>query len=148
MQKQSTVSSGRMPLTLSVVGPFGCWEPNRKSGTSGYVPIKVGGKADLLHRAVYTALIGPIPHKHHLHHSVCENRRCCNPWHVTPLAPSEHSALEPTAVRNRAVTHCPSGHEYAGSNLYIDPRGDRQCRTCRRERKRTGQPVQPTRPPG
>lgn len=29
--------------------------------------------------------------------------------------------------------NCPSGHPYEGSNLYIDPRGRRVCRTCKRE---------------
>ena len=32
-------------------------------------------------------------------------------------------------------THCPQGHEYAGTNLYISPRGSRICRTCMREKK-------------
>jgi hypothetical protein len=29
-----------------------------------------------------------------------------------------------------AKTHCPQGHPYEGGNLYVAPRGDRQCRTC------------------
>lgn len=35
---------------------------------------------------------------------------------------------------------CPQGHLYEGSNLYIDPRGRRVCRTCKREwaRKKYG----------
>lgn len=34
--------------------------------------------------------------------------------------------------RNRmADTHCRRGHEWTPENTYIDPRGYRQCRTCR-----------------
>lgn len=29
--------------------------------------------------------------------------------------------------------NCPRGHPYSGGNLYIDPRGRRVCRTCKRE---------------
>lgn len=36
---------------------------------------------------------------------------------------------------NRAKTHCPHGHEYAGENLRITPGGRRACRACNRTRK-------------
>lgn len=37
--------------------------------------------------------------------------------------------------RLKAKTHCPRGHPYSGSNLWIDPiRGWRQCRACSRLR--------------
>lgn len=29
-------------------------------------------------------------------------------------------------------THCPQGHPYAGDNLYVDTRGRRLCRICRK----------------
>lgn len=35
-------------------------------------------------------------------------------------------------VGGSGKTHCPSGHPYAGANLYVDTQGRRQCRTCRR----------------
>ena len=35
-----------------------------------------------------------------------------------------------------ARTHCPSGHEYAGDNLYVGPKNQRVCRTCHRETAR------------
>ncbi|MET8278291.1 HNH endonuclease signature motif containing protein [Micromonospora sp. NPDC005174] len=37
-----------------------------------------------------------------------------------------------TPVGGNGKTHCPSGHPYAGANLYVDTHGRRQCRTCRR----------------
>lgn len=33
--------------------------------------------------------------------------------------------------RQRAKTHCPKGHPYSGENLYINPQGQRICKTCR-----------------
>lgn len=32
----------------------------------------------------------------------------------------------------KSATHCPQGHPYSGPNLYIDFRGHRQCRVCKR----------------
>lgn len=39
-------------------------------------------------------------------------------------------------ARNRAKTHCPAGHPYAGDNLIVMPNGERRCRTCRRAIRR------------
>src|SRR5690606_32882164 len=40
---------------------------------------------------------------------------------------------------NQRKTHCPQGHPYSGSNLYVSRRGDgstfRTCRACQRARK-------------
>jgi hypothetical protein len=33
---------------------------------------------------------------------------------------------------NVTKTHCPKGHIYEGDNLYIDPKGNRRCRECKR----------------
>lgn len=40
------------------------------------------------------------------------------------------------AQQRRAISHCPSGHEYAGDNLYITPDGRRVCRACNLVAKR------------
>jgi hypothetical protein len=29
-------------------------------------------------------------------------------------------------------THCPKGHRYGPLNTYIDPKGKKRCRMCRR----------------
>jgi hypothetical protein len=56
------------------------------------------------------------------------------------------------AMLGRATTppqHCPpverthcrvAGHEHTPENTYIDPTGKRECRTCRRERRRVPNP--------
>jgi len=40
------------------------------------------------------------------------------------------------AAANAEKTHCPQGHPYDEANTYRKPRGDRECRICRRERER------------
>lgn len=34
----------------------------------------------------------------------------------------------------RDNTHCPSGHPYSGTNVRVDKKGHRKCRTCDRIR--------------
>jgi hypothetical protein len=84
------------------------------------------------HRWSYEHHFGPIPDGMQLDH-LCRNRRCVNPEHLEPVTGAEN-------VRRAAVTktHCPQGHSYSGSNLYVPPGGtsQRQCRTCIRNRAR------------
>lgn len=49
--------------------------------------------------------------------------------------PPDQRQFEGRAVK----THCPKDHPYDGENLYIDSRGHRQCRECRREAVRRQQ---------
>jgi len=45
--------------------------------------------------------------------------------------------MAPSKVHWNAVkTHCPQGHAFQGSNLYVTRKGERSCRTCQRERPR------------
>lgn len=51
---------------------------------------------------------------------------------------------------NTLKTHCPKGHPYLGSNLYVDPKGNRRCRACKEESLaliRTIRPPKPPKPP-
>ena len=38
-------------------------------------------------------------------------------------------------VRQKSITHCPAGHEYAGRNLYVSPKGFRGCRACKAKKQ-------------
>lgn len=54
----------------------------------------------------------------------------------------------PTCVANRLKVTCPHGHPYDSANTYINPKGWRLCRTCRRqdaERRRGGMAMRVTR---
>ena len=51
------------------------------------------------YRLYYEEKYGPVPKGKELHHFKCENRRCCNPDHVTPLTRKEHNRLSPRTKR-------------------------------------------------
>lgn len=68
----------------------------------------------------------------------CDNRVCVNPHHLEGGTQTEN--MRDVVDRGRHwyanKTHCPYGHEYTTENTYVRPRGSRECRQCRRERKR------------
>lgn len=97
-------SAGYLDAALTNIGeqievhPLGCWLWTGTCDERGY-----GRTFQLLapvHRVVYETLVGPIPAGHHLHHR-CGTRRCCNPRHLTPMDPGDHSAHH-AAVRKLA----------------------------------------------
>jgi len=100
---------------------------------SGYVHMSRGR---LAHRAVYEALVGPIPKGLSLDH-LCRNRACVNPEHLEPVSLVENvmRGVSPHAV-NARKTHCAHGHAFTAENTYM-VRGERVCRACGRERSRT-----------
>ncbi len=46
--------------------------------------------------------------------------------------PPTRQAVDAAARKRRAITHCPSGHPYAGENLRVTSTGRRVCRACQR----------------
>lgn len=76
------------------------------------------------YRVAYQLFVGEIPDGKHLHHK-CHNPSCCNPDHLEPLTPAEHS-------RAHHGDTCPAGH--GEEHWHITPRGSRYCRECDRER--------------
>lgn len=86
------------------------------------------------HRWSYEQYVGPIPEGMHIDH-LCRNRKCVNPAHLEPVTPGENVLRgNGRSATNARKTHCPSGHKYAGSNLYMTPSGQRKCRECNRIR--------------
>jgi hypothetical protein len=108
----------------------GCWEWTGAITRLGYGNAYVGGRTMLAHRAVYEALVGPVPNGLTLDH-LCRNRGCVNPAHLEPVTHRENVLRgEGFAARHARKTHCPRGHPYDEKNTEWY-RGGRYCRACR-----------------
>lgn len=135
-------------LDKTLVGD-GCWEYGGSADSRGYgrvfVEITPEGKNKLAlaHRAVYEAMVGPIPDGMLLCHH-CDNPRCVRPDHVFVGSAVDNSrdmcakGRQGSGPRPHTKrTHCPNGHPYSDDNLYLDKHGWSHCRTCRSMRSKS-----------
>lgn len=97
----------------------------------GYGQFRAQGVIWQAHRWIYTQVVGPIPNGLALDH-LCRVRNCVNPTHLEPVTSRQNTMRSPVAnaAIRAAATHCTSGHELSGDNLYVDPKGYRRCRAC------------------
>lgn len=120
-----------------------CWEWKGASAACGYGKVYLPypgvrhGPYRKAHRVAYELQRGPIPDGLMvLHH--CDNRRCVRGSHL--FLGTNLDNMRDMAAKGRSAgakkTHCPRGHPYDGSNLYIRPDGKRDCVTCRVEATR------------
>lgn len=111
-----------------------CWLWPLSRATHGYGQVRIGGKTMRAHRAAYELLIGPVPEGLELDH-LCRNRACVNPAHLAPVT-HQINLLRGVgfAAAHAVKTHCPHGHAYNAHNTYIDKKGQRHCRACKRTR--------------
>lgn len=129
-----------LPLPLEFtrrleVNRLGCWVWTGPL-VSGYGRVKHEGRQQSVHRIVFEAARGPIPHGLTLDHLCC-NRACANPAHLEPTTVRENILRgRGLAAQNHRKTHCKHGHLLGGQNLTLDRRGARVCRECRRRRKK------------
>jgi hypothetical protein len=100
----------------------------------GYGRIGRNGKTYFTHRYFYALMVGAIPAGMDLDH-LCRVRDCMEPTHLEPVTHAENCrrgiAGEVVAAMHLAKTECPSGHPYAGDNLYVGKDGARACKKCR-----------------
>lgn len=92
----------------------------------------------LAHRLAYILMHGAIPDDLQLDH-LCRITACVNPAHLEPVTNRENVVRgygpNINAARQRAITHCPRGHEYTVENTRLDKAGRRNCRACSRLRR-------------
>jgi len=113
-----------------------CWLWTSSKTSQEYGLFWFDGKSRLAHRVAFEFYIGPIGEDMCVMHS-CDNPSCVNPAHLSlgTLKDNTQDMLTKNRFPNQIKTHCPHGHEYAGNNLYINPKGHRVCRTCKYSRK-------------
>lgn len=88
------------------------------------------------HRLAYETAKGAIPDSLQIDH-LCRNTLCVNPDHLEAVTGRTNLLRSRGfAARQAAQTDCIHGHPLSGPNLYVDKRGRRQCRECRRRRSR------------
>lgn len=91
-------------------------------------------RSTTVHRLAYEHFIGPIPDGLHIDH-LCRVRNCVNPAHLEPVTCREN-IMRGTGVAaiNAHKTQCTHGHPFDEANTYVGASGERECRTCRRQR--------------
>lgn len=121
-------------------GQRACWEwPGSKDwdgyATWGREAAHRFGLSQMVHRAFYQLMVGPVPAGMDLDH-LCRNRGCVNPHHLEAVTHRENVMRGASfAAENRAKTHCPAGHPYDEANTYVyKGHGNtrRCCRACNR----------------
>lgn len=96
-----------------------------------------------VHRVVYEYHKGTIPEELEIDH-LCSRRSCVNIKHLEAVTHVENMYRARTKkVATRQLTdksinkeQCKNGHALVGDNVYIDKRGWKECRECRRENVR------------
>jgi hypothetical protein len=115
----------------------------------GYGEFSVDGEVVRAHRWICEQVNGAVAAGLVVMHS-CDEPSCVNPEHLSPGTTGENTAdsIDKGRQRWQKQTHCKNGHELDGDNLYVDPSGRRNCRTCRlaasrdrNDRNRKGAPV-------
>lgn len=120
-----------------------CWISDRAGGGSDMEYTKIGitgstGRYEIwyTHRLAYELHVGPIPEGRLIDHR-CDQTKCCNPEHLAPVTPRENLLRgRGLSSAERAQRDCIHGHPFDDENTYIDRRGRRHCRQCRRARNR------------
>jgi hypothetical protein len=128
-----TVTDHRAYIAARItIDDRGCWVWQRARQRNGYGKARLSERDWLAHRLSYEAHIGPIPDGMQIDH-LCRNRACVKPAHLEPVTVRQNLLRgQGVTAREAAQTHCIHGHPFTGPNLYLDPRGRRQCRQCRR----------------
>jgi HNH endonuclease len=130
-----TDKNGPVPAYAPHLGP--CWLWTGFINDKGYGLTSIDGKSIAAYKFSYRLLVGDVPLGLHLDH-LCRVHACVNPSHLEPVTPGTNILRGETfAAKNAAKTHCDNDHEFTEANTYVDKRGSRNCRACRRGAAKT-----------
>jgi hypothetical protein len=113
-------------FVLQDLAADGCWRWLGNLSHNGYGRFWFDGRNMPAHRYIWELKNGPVPVGLEIDH-LCRSRSCVNPDHLEAVTHQENQRRG-----CGSVTHCRHGHPLSGDNLYICPRGRRECKTCRR----------------
>lgn len=105
----------------------------------GYPSVGLSGRGKKarpkVHKLVAEAFLGPRPPGLEICHNDGDKTNAVpsNLRYDTRIANESDKRLHGTHHHSRK-THCPKGHEYTSENTFINRRGGRECRTCKRAR--------------
>lgn len=118
----------------------GCWYWLSSWNEQNYAITRHHGKTQRVARLVFTMCKGVPPrytielvcHTNSDCHAGndCPHRRCVNPAHMIDMPFARNSALQ--HPNNRLKMECAEGHALTPDNVYVSPKGWRQCLECRR----------------
>jgi len=123
----------RIANKITQVTESGCWIWTGAVSIGGYGRVRWLKQDTYIHLVTYSLMVGPLNWDMDVDHQ-CRVRSCCNPYHLEQVTHLENTLNSSSFVAtNKAKTHCPKGHPYAGVNLHTHPNGYRRCKTCRAE---------------
>lgn len=117
----------------------GCWIWTGALGGSGFYGTYAWRYRDsnnnkcknqmMAHKITYMIFHGLVPTGLMLDHK-CRVHECVSPYDLEAVTPKENQRRGLNGVLK---TKCNNGHDFVGENIYVDPRGWRECRICRYE---------------
>lgn len=112
----------------------GCWLFTGCT-RNGYGRALYDGKVRSVHRTSYMELVGEIPAGCEIDH-LCRVKACCNPEHLEAVTHRVNVLRGAVMKCNGRPPHvgtaCRHGHEYVEGSYYLNKKGHRKCKTCRR----------------
>lgn len=113
--------------------PTGCWMwiGRESPGRYGRLTLRKN-RTMVAHKWAYLQLRGDYDTALQLDH-LCRVRRCVNPDHLEAVSARENTARSSNLCGiNMRKTICKRGHALCDGNLYVNRRGTRECRKCKR----------------